>query len=120
MLSDGVDHSSQPVVQDATFQNANHFHALWEEVHMRIDPSPEWFAAWSLKVSSVTCGCDEWLRIYVIANPPRFDDWPRWTWELHNAVNAKLSKQHFSWSDYQNKYPKWKSGQASLEGAYPV
>ena len=79
------------------------YHALWAEIHSETSSTPEFLEEWLRRVPNIECGCQDWLREYVVNNPPRFDDWPRWTWELHNAVNAKLSKQHFSWSDYQNK-----------------
>lgn len=53
--------------------------------------------------------CKQKFRKIVEANPPRFDDWDRWTWEVHNEVNRDLEKPEFlfekacklwGWDDY--------------------
>lgn len=81
------------------------FHALWSELHTKKDPDAEWFATWRARVPSFSgCGCGEFLTEYCVANPPRFDDFARWSWELHNAVNAKLNRPAFAWIDYLIKY----------------
>jgi hypothetical protein len=83
------------------------FHALWNEIHTKENPDDEWFATWRAKVPSFSgCGCGEFLDDYCVANPPRFDDFPRWSWELHNAVNAKpeLRRPFFAWIDFLHRY----------------
>jgi len=81
------------------------FHKLWNEIHTKEDPDAEWFATWRARVPSFSgCGCGEFLTGYCVANPPRFDDFARWSWELHNAVNAKLNRFAFAWIDYLIKY----------------
>ena len=81
------------------------FHKLWNEIHTKEDPDAEWFATWRARVPSFSgCGCGEFLTGYCVANPPRFDDFARWSWELHNAVNAKLNQFAFAWIDYLIKY----------------
>ncbi len=65
------------------------YHALWNEIHEKQDPTPEWFADWCRRVPK-TCGCDRWLTAYLVSNPPRYDDWYPWTVEMHNAVNVKV------------------------------
>jgi hypothetical protein len=45
------------------------------------------------------CDCRKEFDALVEVNPPRFDDWTRWTWEIHNAVNAKLNKPEVTWDD---------------------
>jgi len=69
-----------------------HFHALWRELHTTQDATPSWFADWCNRVPGIACGCRDWLRQWITENPPRFDDWFTWTWELHVAVNRKLNK----------------------------
>jgi hypothetical protein len=64
--------------------------ALWKEMHTRTDADAAY-------VDSVTrrlpCGdCKSWFVAYLKEHPPRFDDWFRWTWECHQAANAKLGK----------------------------
>ena len=82
------------------------FRALWDEIHTKQNPTREWFETWRAKVPNFSgCGCGDFLRDYCIANPPRFKDFPRWSWELHNAVNAKLERGLFSWSKFLCRYP---------------
>jgi glycosyltransferase involved in cell wall biosynthesis len=81
------------------------FRALWDEIHTRDNPDAEWFATWRARVPSFSgCGCGEFLDDYCVTHPPRFDDFPRWSWELHNAVNAKLGRPSFAWIDFVIKY----------------
>jgi hypothetical protein len=83
------------------------FYALWNEIHTKENPNAEWFSTWRARVPSFSgCGCGEFLDDYCLANPPRFDDFARWSWELHNAVNAKLGRAFFPWTDYLKKYPR--------------
>jgi hypothetical protein len=46
--------------------------------------------------------CQHDFRKLLEINPPRFDDWQRWTWEAHNAVNAKLGKPEIDWNQACN------------------
>jgi len=80
------------------------YHALWGELHSKQDPTSEWFSDWVSRVPQSSCGCRKCLSDYIVANPPLFDDWPKWTWEVHNAVNEKLLRNAFSWSDFVSKY----------------
>lgn len=68
------------------------YHLLWEEFHTKKNPDLDWFLGWIARVPNISCGCQDWIRNYIRDNPPRFDDWFTYTWELHNAVNAKLGK----------------------------
>jgi len=77
----------------------NVYHALWAEVHKKQDPTAEWFADWLSRIPSYGCDCLADLRAWLAQNPPRYDDWLVWTWELHNAVNSKLGKPQFSLDD---------------------
>ncbi len=43
--------------------------------------------------------CQRDFRRILKNHPPRFDDWERWTWEIHNEVNSKLGKQLIAWTD---------------------
>lgn len=43
--------------------------------------------------------CQRDFRRIIADHPPRLDDWERWTWEVHNAVNKKLGKQLIAWTD---------------------
>jgi glycosyltransferase involved in cell wall biosynthesis len=84
------------------------FHDLWNELHARSNPTKEWFADWVSRVPNITCGCREWLLKYITDHPPEFDNWPRWTFNLHNAVNAKKESQLYTWEQYQAKWLRWK------------
>ena len=96
------------------------FHELWNELHTKADPDAAWFATWRARVPSFSgCGCGEFLDGYCVGNPPKFDDLARWSWDLHNAVNAKLGRPHFPWINFLHRYYpdqvpyKWRS----VEGA---
>jgi len=77
---------------------------LWTELHNKQDATPKWFADWVSRVPNTCGGCRDWLILYLETTPPRFDDFPRFTWELHNAVNLKLGRNEFSWADFVQKY----------------
>lgn len=68
------------------------YHSLWAELHSIHDPTPEWFARWLARVPQASCGCRKWLAEYIDDHPPDYDDFARWSVDLHNAVNAKLGK----------------------------
>jgi hypothetical protein len=72
------------------------FRLLWAELHSKKNPTQEWFESWLLRVPEF-CGCQTSFREYLPTNPPRYDDWRRWSVEAHNWVNAKLGKP--LWTD---------------------
>ena len=43
--------------------------------------------------------CQRDFRKLLESNPPRFDDWFKWTWEVHNVVNRKLGKPEIAWEE---------------------
>lgn len=45
------------------------------------------------------CNCQKDIYTIMANNPPRFEDWNRWTWEVHNTVNRKLGKPEISWEN---------------------
>jgi hypothetical protein len=56
------------------------------------------FEAWVAAIPGCeTCRRD--FRELLKSNPPRFDYWFQWTWEIHNAVNRKLSKPELTWAE---------------------
>lgn len=72
----------------------------WSKLHTTRF-TPEEFEAWILAIPGCsTCRRD--FRKLLEINPPRFDDWQRWTWEVHNAVNAKLGKPEIEWNEACN------------------
>lgn len=79
------------------------FHLKWDELHNMADPTIEKLVAYSESLPDF-CGCIEHFRLIIQRIPPRFNDWSRWTWEVHNAVNASLSRLAFPWSEFITKY----------------
>lgn len=74
---------------------------IWKEIHTKEDPDQGWWDGIVKKVSSYFCACGDFLKSHIAANPPRFNDWFSYSWELHNAVNAKpeLNKPQQSFND---------------------
>lgn len=72
------------------------YHALWLELHSTQDANPAWFEYWIKRVPNAQCGCQTWLADYLLANPPRYDDFFAYSVELHNAVSAKLGKEQWT------------------------
>jgi hypothetical protein len=67
----------------------------WSKLHTARF-TPEQFESWILAIPGCsTCRRD--FRKLLEINPPRFDDWQRWTWQAHNAVNAHLNKPQLTW-----------------------
>ncbi len=78
----------------------------WEILHTSV-MNVEQFALW-LKSIPVQCNCGKSFEEILQNNPPRFDDWHKWTWEVHNAVNRKLGKAELTWNEAVEK---WNWGQ---------
>lgn len=79
---------------DSALQNARTtlYQDLWAELHTEKKPAQLWFNQWSAKVPWFGCSCGAFLSEFVKNSPPRFDDWFRWTWELHDAVDKHINK----------------------------
>jgi hypothetical protein len=91
------DIQSSDVVSAHPLAKVNH----WETLHTVRNPTPSWFANWE---SKIPCGaCKENYKKLRIE--PRYDDWFRFTVELHNAVNAKLEKPRV---EIDEAYRLWK------------
>ena len=69
---------------------------LWAELHLKADPSEEWFRSWVDRVPSFGCKCRSDFETITKANCPRFDDWFAWSVEVHNAVNRKLNRKEWT------------------------
>jgi hypothetical protein len=72
---------------------------LWKELHEQENPTQEWLGDWLSRIPSYDCQCRNNFAAILKGNPPRFDDWKRWAWEVHNSVNAKLGKSIYPWVD---------------------
>lgn len=69
--------------------------AHWEKLHTQTFDETT-FDEWVRTIPGCPT-CQRNFRIWLETNPPRFDDWQRWTWEAHNTVNAKLGKPEITW-----------------------
>jgi hypothetical protein len=74
----------------------------WEELHQQQNSDANWLVSWVKRIPQFGCSCGEEFQRILRANPPRFDDWQRWTFEVHNAVNAKLGKPEIEWNEACN------------------
>lgn len=75
--------------------------AHWSELHSVV-MSQSQLEKWIDRIpgyDTLPCNCEKHFYKLLENNPPRFDDWYRWTWEIHNAVNLKLGKQLIAWTD---------------------
>ena len=83
-----------PQEKDRQLQNQRDH---WAKLHTT-QFTPNKFEEWVASIPGCyTCQRD--FRKLLETNPPRFDDWQRWSWEIHNAVNAKIGKPEFTYSD---------------------
>ena len=69
----------------------------WAKLHTTLF-SPEDFEAWVSSIPGCST-CQRDFRKLLETNPPRFDDWQRWSWEIHNAVNTNINKPILTYSD---------------------
>jgi hypothetical protein len=67
----------------------------WKKLHTQTFDETT-FEAWVRTIPGCPT-CQRNFRVWLEANPPRFDDWWNWTFEAHNAVNAKLGKPEIEW-----------------------
>ena len=73
--------------------------ALWSELHTQQNPTEVWFLCWLKRIPKFGCSCQSDFLKILESNPIRYDDYFRWTVEVHNAVNRKLSKPEMSVED---------------------
>ena len=69
----------------------------WRKLHTTRF-TPEEFELWIQSIPGCS-SCQRDFRKLLETHPPRFDDWERWTWEIHNLVNVKLGKLELSWQE---------------------
>jgi hypothetical protein len=67
----------------------------WQKLHTT-QFTPEEFEAWIASIPGCST-CQRNLRRRLETLLPRYDDWNRFTWELHNAVNKEIGKPEFTW-----------------------
>lgn len=76
----------------------NLFHEAWARLHRNKIHTIEWFSAWlaSLPPNGCNCNYDE----AITAVPVRYNDWFRWSVDLHNWVNrTKTHKRELSYEE---------------------
>ncbi len=78
--------------------------AHWAKLHAR-RMTPAELDEWEKAIPSFGCDCAAKYAGLKAANPPRFNDWGRWTWEIHNAVNSVLEKPFFDWAGFHRAHP---------------
>ena len=69
----------------------------WRKLHTTRF-TPQEFELWIQAIPGCS-SCQRDFRRLIEHNPPRFSDWHKWTWEIHNEVNEKLGKQLIAWTD---------------------
>lgn len=69
----------------------------WRSLHTR-RMQPEEFDKWVDSIPGCST-CQRDFRKLLETTPPRFDDWQKWTWEIHNAVNEKLGRPLVTWRE---------------------
>jgi hypothetical protein len=69
----------------------------WAKLHTQsFDASA--FESWVATIPGCST-CQRDFRKLLETNPPRYDDWFRWTVEIHNLVNQKLGKPILSFEE---------------------
>ena len=71
----------------------------WAALHGMEDPTPEKIVQWKKLIPRFGCDCVNFTERYIESIPIRYDDFKRWAWEFHNAVNKKLGKPFFNEAD---------------------
>jgi len=69
---------------------------LWAELHSKADPDKAWFDDWCNRVPKFNCSCSKDLMDYLGKYPVDWDNFYRFSVELHRAVSCKLDKPGWS------------------------
>jgi hypothetical protein len=98
------EHGKRPVVQysgtsTTTGERIKRQREHWAKLHTTLMDSAM-FAEWVDAIPGCATCKRDFLELIKI-NPPRFDDWWKWGWEIHNAVNRKLGKPELTWDYFQ-------------------
>lgn len=81
-------------MRENTF-NAQREH--WKRLHTEIF-TEESFNLWVDTIPGCP-SCKQDFKKILETNPPRFNDWHRWSWEVHNIVNKKINKTELTWEE---------------------
>lgn len=84
----------------------------WNPLHEKQNPTPEWFADWESKIPCGICR-NNYKRLRI---EPRFNDWFRFTWELHNIINAELDREQISLDDAYRLWKPMPQPQSKVKG----
>jgi len=86
--------------------------AKWKELHDTARAgliTPAWLERYSAGIPNNPCGCRNHWRSVLAAHPlPETacaDAQFAWSWQLHNAVNAKLGKPALTLDEARRRYP---------------
>jgi hypothetical protein len=85
----------QHLLVDTSLQAQQREH--WRLIHTT-QMNAESFKVWIDGIPN-KCDCRKSVDSLLEINPPRFNDWWRWGWEFHNAVNRKLKKAEVVWEE---------------------
>lgn len=69
----------------------------WKKLHTEIF-NQDTFKIWVETIPGCA-SCKHDFKKILETHSPRFDDWQRWSWEVHNIVNAKINKPEISWEE---------------------
>jgi hypothetical protein len=96
--------------------------ALWAELHCMRDPTEEKLLAFAAKLPSWGCSCKNEFAKLLSDNPPRYDDWDRWTFEAHCKVNARVhpNRERWTWEQYKAKWLRWKQVEGHRIGVVSI
>ena len=84
--------SSQTQIETIEAQRAH-----WRKLHTTRLTETE-FEDWVRQIPGCV-SCQRDFRKLIETIPPRFHDWHKWTFEVHNAVNAKLGKPNITFEE---------------------
>ena len=76
--------------------------AHWRKLHTETFDT-EKFNKWIERIPGCS-PCRANFRKILEYSPPRFDDWFKWTWEVHNEVNSKIGKSIVAWEEACNRW----------------
>ena len=92
----------QPMTPEGKERLLQRQRAHWQKLHTT-QFAPEQFKSWIQSIPGCSA-CQRDFQKLIKDHPPRYADWHRWTFEIHNIVNQKLGKPEFTWQEACEKY----------------
>lgn len=90
-----IEHIDPFLKKDEYIFNSQREH--WKKLHTEIFDEKKFFD-WVESIPGCL-SCKNNFKEILKNNPPRFADWNRWSWEVHNIVNKKIGKPYISWDE---------------------